>query len=172
MLLSPEEAGLLLGDTVLPLFQRKLGTVPPLLLHLFGGLLVMNRVLANGSMCLLVHLLDRVRGNAVLDEAGELLFVSILILLHQVTHVFRHVDTHDVFAVDLRVELLALSVISREALGAVGDGEASVHSSLQSSEHLVARSGSGKPSVQVAGERAWLTVDALHVELLTIDLQL
>lgn len=29
LFLSPEEAGLLLGDTVFPLGQRELGTVPP-----------------------------------------------------------------------------------------------------------------------------------------------
>lgn len=60
----------------------------------------------------------RVGGDSILDEAGELLFVSLLILLHQVAHVLRHVDAHDVLAVDFRVELLALWIIPREALGA------------------------------------------------------
>lgn len=60
----------------------------------------------------------RIRGDSILDEAGELLLVSVLILLHQVAHVLRHVDAHDVLAVDLSVELLALRIIPREALGA------------------------------------------------------
>ena len=60
----------------------------------------------------------RVRGDSILDEAGELLLVRIFILLHQVAHVLRHVNAQDVLAVDLSVELLALCVISREALGA------------------------------------------------------
>lgn len=62
----------------------------------------------------------RIGGDSVLDEAGELLLVSVLILLHQVAHVLRHIDAHDVLAVDLSVELLALCVIPREALGAEG----------------------------------------------------
>ncbi len=60
----------------------------------------------------------RIRGDSILDEARELLLVSLLVLLHQVAHVLRHVDAHDVFAVDLSVELLALWIITREALGA------------------------------------------------------
>ena len=59
-----------------------------------------------------------IRGDSVLDEAGELLLVSVLVLLHQVAHVLGHVDAHDVLAVDLSVELLALRVIPRETLGA------------------------------------------------------
>lgn len=54
----------------------------------------------------------------------------------------------------------------------VRNGQASVNSTLQGSEHLVARSGPGQASVQVAGECAWLAVDALHVELVACDLHL
>lgn len=60
------------------------------------------------------------RGDAVLDEARELLLVGFLVLLHQVAHVLGHVDAHDVLAVNLSVELLALWIIPREALGAGG----------------------------------------------------
>ncbi len=54
----------------------------------------------------------------------------------------------------------------------VWDGQASIHSPLQSTEHLVACGGSSKPSIQVAGESAWLTVNALHVELVACHVQL
>lgn len=54
----------------------------------------------------------------------------------------------------------------------VWDGQASVHSPLQSTEHLVACGGSGEPGVQVAGESSRFTVDALHVELVTRHLHL
>lgn len=64
----------------------------------------------------------RLRGDSVLDEAGELLLVSVFVLLHQVAHVLRHVDAHDVLAVDLSVKLFALRIVAREALGA-GVGE-------------------------------------------------
>lgn len=65
----------------------------------------------------------RIGSDSVLDEAGELLLVRILVLLHQVAHVLRHVDAHDVLAVDLGVKLLALSIIARETLGAEGGKE-------------------------------------------------
>lgn len=38
LFLSPEEAGLLLGDTVFPLGQRELGTVPPTQKHTYTQL--------------------------------------------------------------------------------------------------------------------------------------
>lgn len=52
------------------------------------------------------------------------------------------------------------------------NGQASIHSPLQGTEHLVACGGSSKPSIQVAGESAWLTINALHVELVTCHLNL
>lgn len=52
------------------------------------------------------------------------------------------------------------------------DGQATINSSLQGTEHLVACGGSGEPGVQVAGESAGLTVDALHVELVACHLHL
>lgn len=54
----------------------------------------------------------------------------------------------------------------------VWDGQTTVHGPLQNAEHLVACGGSGKSSIQVAAESAWLTVDALHVELVTRHLHL
>lgn len=62
----------------------------------------------------------RISGDSVLDEARELLLESVLVLFLQVAHVLWHVDAHDVLAVDLCVELLALWIIPREALGAEG----------------------------------------------------
>lgn len=54
----------------------------------------------------------------------------------------------------------------------VWDAQASIHSPLQGSEHFVACGGSSKSSVQVAGESAGLTVNALHIELITGHLHL
>lgn len=65
----------------------------------------------------------RIRSDSILDEAGELLLVGILVLLHQVAHILRHVDAHDVLAVDLSVKLLALGIVAGETLGAE-EGEA------------------------------------------------
>lgn len=54
----------------------------------------------------------------------------------------------------------------------VWDGQAPIHSSLQGPEHLVARGGSSKPSVQVAGESTRLPINALHIELISGHLNL
>lgn len=54
----------------------------------------------------------------------------------------------------------------------VWDRQTSIHSTLQSTEHLVACGGSGKPSIQVARESTLLTINALHIELVTCDLHL
>lgn len=58
------------------------------------------------------------RGDTVLNEASKLFLVRILILLYQETHVFRHIQAQNVFAVDLCVELFALRIIARETFGA------------------------------------------------------
>lgn len=77
----------------------------------------------------------RAGGDSILDEAGELFFVSVLILLHQVAHVLGNVDAHNVLAMDLCVEFFTLWVISREALGA-GGGNKKVVISSQFNETL------------------------------------
>lgn len=49
-----------------------------------------------------------VRRHIVLYILGELFFVGIFILLHQVTHVICNVLAHDVLPVDFRVKFFAL----------------------------------------------------------------
>lgn len=58
----------------------------------------------------------RIWCDSVLDEAGELFLVGLLILLHQVRHVVGHVHAHDVLAMHLRVELFTLCIVTGEAL--------------------------------------------------------
>lgn len=82
----------------------------------------------------------RVRGNAILDEARELLLVCVLILLHQIAHVLRHIDTHDVLAVDLCIELFALRIISREALSARGKGRGRGDKTMSARKGLLTQS--------------------------------
>ncbi|KAG7228642.1 hypothetical protein INR49_008418, partial [Caranx melampygus] len=101
--MNPEEAGLLLRDTVFPLGQRQLGTVPPSL---------------------------------------------------------HCQSTLNMFSIKYGRKL------------PVWNGQTSIHGPLQNTEHLVACGGSGKSSIQVAGESAWLTVNALNVELVTCHLHL
>ena len=52
--------------------------------------------------------------NAILDELRELSLVGILIILLQVIHIISDVLTQDVVTVDFSIEVLALSIITRE----------------------------------------------------------
>lgn len=65
----------------------------------------------------------RIRCDAVLDEAGELFLVGLLILLNQAAHVLGHVQAQDVLPVNLGVELFALRVVAREPLCAETERE-------------------------------------------------
>lgn len=64
----------------------------------------------------------RVWCDTVLDEARELFLVGILVLLHQVRHVVGHVHAHDVFAMNLCIELFALCIVSGKALQTAREG--------------------------------------------------
>lgn len=71
-------------------------------------------------MCRLVSVCEEppsycVWRDSVLDEAGELFLVGLLVLLHQVRHVVGHVHAHDVFPVHVCVELFTLCVVAGEA---------------------------------------------------------
>ena len=122
-----EEFLLLGGDTSLALFQREFLRVPALLLDLGGVLrrLLFLGVGADGFMGFLVHRFDLkckvliylyrvtviqdyygIGNDAVLDELRELLLVGLFIFVHQLTHVIGNVQAHDVFAVNLGVEIL------------------------------------------------------------------
>lgn len=60
-----------------------------------------------------------IRRYVVLYVLGELFFVSIFILLHQVTHIICNVLAHDMLAVNLCIEFFAFRVITRETFGTV-----------------------------------------------------
>lgn len=54
----------------------------------------------------------------------------------------------------------------------VRDGQSSIYGSLQGSEHFVPSGGSGKAGIQVASEGTGLSINALHIELVSGDLYL
>jgi len=54
----------------------------------------------------------------------------------------------------------------------VRNGETSIHRSLQGSEYLIAGGGSSQACIQVAGESSRLSINALHIKLVTGDLHL
>lgn len=60
----------------------------------------------------------RVGCDAILNEAGELLLVQVLVLLHKIAHILRDVLPHDVLPVNLRIKLLTFSVVAWEPFSA------------------------------------------------------
>lgn len=64
------------------------------------------------------------------------------------------------------------SVAALFKVSPVRNGQASVYRPLQGAKHLVPSGGSRQTCVQVTGEGAGLSVDALHVELVTRHLHL
>mmetsp|Transcript_10798 Transcript_10798/g.26194 ORF Transcript_10798/g.26194 Transcript_10798/m.26194 type:complete len:276 (+) Transcript_10798:683-1510(+) len=123
-------------------------------------------------MRLLVHLLEIIRADVVLDELGELLLVAVLVVLLEHLHVLLHVSAEDVLAVGLRVEVLLLGVVAREALLAVGDVEAAINRALEGAKHTIARGGAHEADIKHARERARTIIVLLHLVHLAIGLGL
>ena len=67
---------------------------------------------------------------------GEVLLVSLLVLLLETGHVVGDMETEDVLPVDISIKLLGLGVIAREPLLGVRNVKTSINSALQSSEDL------------------------------------
>ena len=84
-----EELLLGLGNPCLPGLQGDLLGVPPLLGHVFLRLGLRRGVGTDGLVGLLVHGLDGICGNAVLDVTGKLLLVSLLVLLLKNKHIIE-----------------------------------------------------------------------------------
>ena len=70
------------------------------------------------------------------DVPGEVLLVSLLVLLLEAGHVVGDMQTEDVLSVDISIELLALGVVAGEPLLGVRNVQSTINSSLQSSEDL------------------------------------
>ena len=61
--------------------------------------------------------------------------VPLIIFLLERLHVLSDVTTEDVLLQDLRIELLGLRVVTREALLVVGDEDTAVRRTLEGTEH-------------------------------------
>jgi len=165
-------SNLLLLHTGCTLWVGQLLPVPPLLNNFLVCCGLQLWVLANGSMALLVHLLNLAGCNSILDEPRELLLVSLLVILLQVSHVVRHMLAKDVLTVDGSRELAGLRVVSRESTGAVGDVNASIGCSLESTKDPGSCGGAGKSHIKVSPEGSWGAIYVLHIELLTGNINL
>ena len=107
--------------------------------------------------------------DTVLDELRELLLVSFLVIILELLHVVSYVFAKDVIAMDLRREVLALTVVSWETTAAVWDLETTIDSSLHSTEYSSSSAGTSQTGVKVAAEWSGLSILRLYQVVITID---
>lgn len=171
LVLEGSEEGSLLGlDAGAALVVGELLVGPALVLDSASGLGLVDGVGTDEGMSLLVDLGQALGGEAGLDEAGELLLVSLLVLVLEELHVLGDVLTEDALAEDLSVELTGLDVEAGQALLGVGDGNTTIDGTLHDTEDTSTGGGAGKTGIKVGAEGAGLTVDLLDVVDLAIDL--
>jgi len=168
--LGSEEGSLDLGNTCSSLGVADLGAVPSLLVDGLLNLGLWRGIGSDGGVGLLVHLLDVLGVDTVLDESGELSLESFLVLFLELLHVVSDVTTEDVVLVDLSVELAVRE--SRESLGGVGDVDTGIGTALEDTEDSSTSRGSGKTGIQVASEGSLLGGVSLLVELVTVNFDL
>lgn len=146
-----------------------------LVLDIASGLLLEDGVRTDGKVRSLVHLVNLVGGQASLDELGELLLISLGVLLLQGFHVSGDVSSQDSVLMGLGVVLavLALSGVSGESLDAMGDINASIARTLQGTEDSGTNGGSEETNIQDGLEGASLALEVIsNVELVTSGLLL
>ena len=113
-----------------------------------------------------------ISSDSILDVSGELPLVGFLVILKKVLHVVGHVDTEDVLAVNLCVELLGLVVVAGETLGGVRNVDATVDSSLHGAENSGTGGGPGKASVEAGAEGTGSVGGILDHEVIAVNLGL
>lgn len=91
------------------------------------------------------------------------------VLLLQLSHVFGDVSTEDVFAEDVGLEFLSLSVVSNETGHGVGDVKTTISRSLHCGEDFATSAGSSKTNIQEAFEWAVLALDGGDGVILSVD---
>ena len=119
-------------------------------------------------------LLEVVGRDVVLDEARELALVALGVALRQLAHVVGDVAGKDALAQLLSIELLALLVVTGEAVDRVRDVEATVDGALERSEDASTGRRADETDVEQRAERqrnALLALKGLLLRL-TVDLDL
>jgi len=167
---SVQETGFLLLDFIFPTSQSQPGLAPLFLLaSLSINNLSMTGIRSNSFVRLLVHSLQTLTINTVLNVLTELFAISFLVVLLQFIHVLSYVTTEDVFAVGLSVEVVFFVVVAWESFGRVWDVEATVDGAFQSTEDFVSGGGSGETGVEEASEWAWAVFGWFYVVFVTVD---
>lgn len=133
----------------------------PLLLGLLLTLNLLEGILTDGLVGLGVEVLETVSLDVVLNVLGELAVVALLIVIGEGLHVLGNVATVDVLAEGLGIQLLALHVVTRESLLGVGDEDATVGGTLESTEDTGTGGGTGKTNVKEGLEGAALAIVGL-----------
>lgn len=168
-------------NTSLLLLMGQLGSLVllalslPLFLALLGAsiLVLLKRVFADGLVGLLVDLLNLTSVDLVLDVLLELRLVALFIIIGKTLHVLSDVATKDVLAESLGVELLALNVVTGEAVLGVGDVDTTVRSTLHGTEDTVTGGGADKTNIEESLEGAagsLVGLDGLSKLVLTVGL--
>lgn len=158
-----------LGELVL----LGLGLPVVLGLLLLGTLLLLVGVLTDLLVGLLVELLKTIGLKVVVDVAGELRLVALLVVIGESLHVLSDVAGKDVLAESLSVELLGLDIETGEAVLGVRDEETTIGGTLHGTEDTGTSGGAGETDVKEDLEgAALLTVDldGLGDVVLTISL--
>ena len=151
---------LLDGLLALLVCELLLAVLEALLLPLFLALLVTlvlvfpERILADRLVGFGVQLLQAFGLDVIVNVAGELALVALLVIVGQRLHVLGHVAAEDVFTQSLGVEFLGFHIVARETLFGVRDVNAAVGSALQSSEDAGTGAGSRQADIEKALEGA------------------
>lgn len=138
---------LLLGELASTELEGLLLVLGLVLLGL-GTLSLLEWVGANGRVDLLVHLLESISLNLIIDVALELGLVTLLIVIGEGLHVLSDVSTEDVLAEGLGVELLGLHVVTWEAVLGVWNQDTSVGGTLHGTEDAGTGGGAGKTDIE------------------------
>jgi len=162
----------LLVDSVLALSSVQLDSVVLDLLWVgLRGDLDVDRVGSDVGVNISPHLLDIIRSLSGLDVLGELGLVLLLVSLLEVSHVISNVSSEDVLAKNGGIEVLGVSVVTRETLVLVRDLETSVNSTLHGTEDTGTSGGVVETNVEENVE--WTTaLGFLNKEVLSIRLAL
>ena len=172
-----QEFLLLLGDLLLALVVGELGETElvGVLLELFEFgwrvlLWLAEGVGTDGSVGLLVHVLDVIGLDAVLDVLCELALEGVLIVLLEHAHVLGHVLTVDVVAQHVRVQSFGVRIIAGETFLRVRNVESTVRRTLHGTEQLGTGGGTLQTHIQEALERAWTIIHGLDFVEFTVRL--
>jgi len=169
---SSDERRFLLRNARLALLDGQTLVGPPLDLDFLGRLGGSHGISSDGGVSIAIHLLQAVGSDAVLHELTELLLVSLLILLQERLHVVGDVLSEDVVLVHFRIVFFAFCVEPGEAFIGVGDVDAAVDGTLESTEDLGAGRRAGEANIEVGAEGAVLSIYVLHAEVLAIGISL